>query len=171
VSAAINAKHSTAELYAAVEQSVHHWIDLANQHLPNTTPYPALSFRASGSRAGAVFLHQGRINFNRTLLTAYPDDYFNEVIPHEVAHWAVHRNFGRVKPHGKEWQHVMSDIFGVEPKTTHQLDTSVLNRKTFKYVCDCSSHQLSVRRHNAICRNKVQYHCKKCNGVLTAFAE
>ncbi|KES14883.1 SprT-like family, partial [Gilliamella apis SCGC AB-598-P17] len=47
------------------------------------------------------------------------EDFINEVVLHELAHLITFQYVGKVKPHGKEWQYVMSKIMKKEPKVTH----------------------------------------------------
>lgn len=128
---------------------------------------PNITFRRSGKNAGAAFLNQNRINLNPVLYVNNPQVFITEVIPHEISHLLVYRLFGKVKPHGKEWQSMMSQVFELEPKTTHSLDLSPLNIKSFEYVCNCRSVELSTHRHNKVLRGKVKYRCKDCGTELT----
>ncbi len=95
------------------------------------------------------------------------DAFLSDVIPHEVSHLLVWTLFGMVQPHGKEWQSVMRTVFNCSPDTTHQFDVKRVTR-TFRYVCECDSYELSTRRHNNIKRG-AKYKCKKCNALLRVF--
>ncbi len=65
---------------------------------------------------------------------------------------------------GKEWQAIMTDVFGCVPSTTHAFDVRHI-AKTYSYKCHCRQHALSTRRHNKILKG-MHYKCKQCNGVL-----
>ena len=94
------------------------------------------------------------------------DEFIRQVVPHELAHLIVYQMFGRVKPHGREWQLVMNKIFKLPADTCHQFDIKNVQGKTFEYCCACQTHFLSTRRHNRIVREKIEYLCRKCKGKL-----
>ena len=82
------------------------------------------------------------------------------------AHLLVYQQFGRVQPHGKEWQMVMQDLFQLPADTCHQFDTHSVRGQTFAYRCDCQTHQLSIRRYQNILRKSAVYHCRVCKKAL-----
>lgn len=149
----------------AVVDEVHRLIAIANNYFNATFAVPAVSFRRSGKNAGTAFLQQNRVNFNPVLLVENREAFFSEVIAHEVSHLITYRKFGRVKPHGAEWQAVMREVFRTTPSTTHNFDLSGLNIKTFDYRCGCQTIPLSVRRHNRV-REGSQYRCTQCKELL-----
>ena len=93
--------------------------------------------------------------------------FITHTVPHEVAHLLVYQLYGRTKPHGKEWQQIMNQIFDLTAKTTHQYDVSNVKGKTFTYACQCAEHQLTIRRHNKIVRDNIKYICRLCKHSLT----
>lgn len=109
-------------------------------------------------------MQQNRLNFHPILYKENTNAFLDDVVPHEVSHLLVWALFGRVQPHGKEWQSIMIDVFGRKPDATHQFDVKRVTR-SFLYQCNCDSHALSTRRHNNISKG-AQYKCKKCNAVL-----
>ncbi len=128
---------------------------------------PEVTFRRSGRNAGTAFLNQNRINLNGALFTENRDAFFSQVIPHEISHLLVWQLYGRVKPHGKEWQHMMEEVFNTPASATHSFDLAPLNLKTFRYRCNCDVIELSVRRHNNVLKGQ-RYLCRRCNSYLTA---
>lgn len=138
----------------------------ADAYFKRQFPRPELTFRRSGKNAGTAFLQQNRINFHPILYQQNQSAFIHDVIPHEVSHLLTWQLFNKVKPHGKEWQSIMVNVFQRSPKTTHNFDVKNVVGKQFAYQCKCSSHSLSVRRHNNILRG-TQYKCRKCNTVLT----
>lgn len=139
----------------------------ANTYFKRQFPRPELTFRRSGKNAGTAFLRQNRINFHPILYLQNQDAFVHDVVPHEVSHLLTWQLFNKVKPHGKEWQSIMIDVFHRQPKTTHSFDVKSVVGKQFEYRCSCSSHMLTVRRHNNITRG-TQYKCRKCDTILLA---
>jgi len=92
-------------------------------------------------------------------------------ISYELAHLIVYQVFGRVKPHGKEWQAVMTQLFNLPADTCHQFDVESVQGKMFAYQCECQTHYLTIRRHNRIQRDKIAYLCRKCQGKLVFHSE
>ncbi|MEM0909769.1 MAG: SprT family zinc-dependent metalloprotease [Pseudomonadota bacterium] len=137
-----------------------------------TTPYalpvlPTLSFNQRGMVAGAALLNKNHIRLNASLLEKHPTYFYNQVIPHELAHLAVYYHFGRVKPHGKEWKTVMTKVYALPPHRCHNLPAEDTSIRTFPYQCDCRQIQLSIRRHNKVIRGKATYTCNTCGTPLT----
>ncbi len=115
------------------------------------------------------------VKFNLHLLNENWQDYLDETIAHEVAHVVVtaqykHSNGRRPKPHGREWQMVMRNVFNTEPQRTHDYDVAACRVRTvkrYKYKCSCRTHMLTSIRHNRILRGEQVYHCRSCKGTLT----
>lgn len=141
-------------------------IIIAEQYFKRTFPFPTFNFEVRGTKAGVAYLQKNEIRFNRTLLLENSHTFIEQVVPHELAHLIVYQVFGRVKPHGKEWQFVMETLFQLPADTCHQFDVSTLQGKTFCYQCACQIHQLSIRRHNKIQRQRAVYHCRLCKQPL-----
>ncbi|MCU7554375.1 SprT family zinc-dependent metalloprotease [Alteromonas sp. ASW11-19] len=152
---------------AAVMQRVAHLYNEAQQHFQRRFPLPEITYRRSGRNAGTAFLNQNRINLNGPLFTANQSAFLAEVVPHEVSHLLVWQLYGRVKPHGEQWQYVMETVFDTPATTTHQFDLAPLNISTYPYRCQCDVVQLSVRRHNKVLRGQ-RYVCRRCNTSLVA---
>ncbi|MDC8830854.1 SprT family zinc-dependent metalloprotease [Alteromonas gilva] len=138
----------------------------ANAYFKRHFPLPELTYRRSGRHAGTAFLQQNRINLNPVLLQHNRDAFIGDVLPHEVSHLLVFQLFGRVKPHGKEWQSVMREVFKCAPETRHDFDLSPLKLRTADYECACGPIALSIRRHNAVLRGQKQYICRQCRQQL-----
>ncbi|WP_414827685.1 SprT family zinc-dependent metalloprotease [Alteromonas sp. H39] len=151
----------------AVKQRVSDLYHHAEGYFSRAFATPEVTFRRSGRNAGTAFLNQNRINLNSALFMENRAAFFSEVIPHEISHLLVWQLYGRVKPHGKEWQHMMEQVFNTPASATHSFDLSPLNLKTFRYRCGCDVIDLSIRRHNKILKGQ-RYLCKRCNNYLTA---
>lgn len=146
-------------------QHVEHCYEKADGYFGRRFPRPALSFRRSGKNAGTAFLQQNRINFHPLLLRDNSDAFMRDVIPHEISHLLVWQLYGKVRPHGSEWQAMMIDVFASNPSATHRFDTSALGAAEFAYRCGCDTVMLSQRRHNTVLRGG-QYRCRRCREVL-----
>ncbi|OBW91863.1 SprT family zinc-dependent metalloprotease [Gallibacterium salpingitidis] len=127
---------------------------------------PTISYKLRGMKAGVAYLQQWEIRLNPTLLLENQQAFIDEVVPHELAHLLVYKQFGRVQPHGKEWQMVMNKVFKLEARTRHQFAVESVQGETYPYRCACQLHHLTKRRHNKILREGVEYFCKKCKTKL-----
>jgi len=131
---------------------------------------PTYLFNQRGRSAGTAHLQDNLIKFNAILFVQNRDVFIQQVVAHEVAHLIVYQQYGNVRPHGKEWQHVMQIVFKRPAQTTHSLDTNDVIGQQFAYQCQCSRYQLTIRRHNKILKG-AKYACKKCRGELKISAQ
>lgn len=159
------------QLLDAANESLHQWLTVANDYFSVVHPKPEINFRLRGKSAGKAYLQLNEIRLNSVLFKENYQAFVNEVIPHEIAHLITFQHFGRVKPHGKEWKFVMSEIFRLPAKTTHQFDITSVAGKIFTYKCACNTHQLSIRRHNNIQKGKAEYRCRRCQAPLIFIKE
>ena len=139
---------------------------LAETRLKRQFPRPDINFKLTGKSAGTAHLQLNRLRFNGMLYQENSQIFLEEVVPHEIAHLLCFQIYGKVKPHGQEWQQIMWYVFGVEPKTTHNFDISSVKVKGFDYQCQCGTVELSIRRHNKIQRRQANYVCRQCHQVL-----
>jgi len=126
---------------------------------------PEYLFNQRGKSAGTAHLQRNIVKFNPILFAQNKNEFIKQVVAHEVAHLIVYQQYGKVRPHGKEWQHVMQKVFNCPALTTHSLDITDVLGKQFSYQCLCTTHQLSIRRHNKVLKC-VKYLFKVCKGVL-----
>lgn len=140
----------------------------AERHFSRPFPRPVVQFSLRGKSAGTAHLQTNRLRFNPVLLAENPQVFLAEVVPHEISHLLCYQLFGRVKPHGKEWQSIMVSTFNVVPKTTHQLNIQSVSGQQFDYFCGCGNTTLSIRRHNRVVRGQTQYRCRRCQQTLQA---
>jgi len=154
---------------------------LAEQNYAQSFPYDSLLINIRGKTAGQVRYYPNLtacrpvLRFNPTLLERYEQQFIDEVVPHECAHLVVYTlyqggfNFRKkIKPHGIEWQKVMTDLYGLDPKVTHSFSVDTIPKEKFIYQCDCEGvlHHLSIVRHNKILRQQAEYRCKNCQENL-----
>ncbi|MFC3120506.1 SprT family zinc-dependent metalloprotease [Agaribacter flavus] len=137
----------------------------------STMPKPSISLNQTGTIAGAAELQKNNIRLHPKLFEQNRQYFLQQVLPHELAHLVVYKYFGKVKPHGKEWQYLMQDIFHCPAHRTHKLDITQLGIKGFTYACDCGEIELSVRRHNKVKNKKQIYVCRTCKKELYFIAD
>ncbi len=127
---------------------------------------PIYQFDQRGKVAATAHLQRNMLRFNPILYCQNKDEFIQQIVAHEVAHLITFSLYGKVRPHGKEWQKIMQKVFTLNAKTTHSMDTKNVQGKLFLYHCLCTEHPLTIRRHNKVLKG-VQYHCKKCQSELT----
>lgn len=140
---------------------------LAEQHLTIVLPRPEILFNQRGKIAGSAWLHRNTLRFHPTIYQQNREHFLEHVVAHEVAHLIVWQQFGRVRPHGKEWQAMMIAVFSLPPERTHQYDTDNIGIKTIPYQCKCSILSFSVKRHNNVLKG-TSYLCRRCRQQLIA---
>lgn len=132
---------------------------------------PSVSCRLKGRTAGTADSARQRLRFNWQLLCENRQHFLGQTVPHEVAHWVVMEvvergGRQRVKPHGPEWQQVMTNLYGVAPDVTHRMDVSAASPMPWAYGCACDApHYLSTRRHANAQRGR-RYRCRRCGQEL-----
>ena len=149
-----------------VQRQLKRDLDKANAYFNKQFSPPSVNYAVRGVKAGVAYLQQNEIRLNPVLLAENGEAFIRQVVPHELAHLLVYQQFGRVQPHGKEWQMMMEQVLGVPAETTHCFDTQNVQGKRFAYRCGCQTHHLSIRRHNAILREQRKYLCRQCRGEL-----
>lgn len=133
-------------------------------HRPFTMPNVII--HKKGSVAGTAHLTQNTVKLNALLLLAHKHSFIKEVIPHELAHLLVYDLYGKVRPHGKEWQFMMQNIFNLAAKRTHNFELNHRTLPCFSYQCGCKIHHLSAIRHNRVQRREAEYRCLCCKKQL-----
>ncbi len=145
-------------------------LQLARQHFAIEFPEPKIVYQQRGTSAGTAWLQAWEIRLNPVLLLENQHTFIDEVVPHELAHLLVFRQFGQVSPHGREWRWMMGSVLQLPASRTHQFAVSSVQSKTFPYQCVCQQHQLTVRRHNRVLRGESEYRCRRCGEKLQFLA-
>ncbi|MGS0680468.1 SprT family zinc-dependent metalloprotease [Shewanella sp. 125m-7] len=149
-----------------IAQQVEHCYQIAENTLSKRFPRPVISFALRGKSAGTAHLQLNKLRFNAKLLNDNQQAFLDDVVPHEICHLLAFQLYGRVKPHGLEWQYLMQHLYGRTPRTTHSFDTTAVEGKTYEYHCLCGPIKLSIRRHNKVLRGQTHYRCRKCGHKL-----
>ena len=149
-----------------------YYIQQANQLMKLELSDIDIVFDLKGKASGMFVVKPSQIyiRYNEIVFSQYFEDAAVNTVAHEVAHYVVFSIFGgrKVKPHGREWKHVMS-LFKLKPEVTSRYDVSCLplkRQKRFSYICGCMTHQLSTTRHNKIQLRKMVYLCRQCRQLL-----
>lgn len=158
-------------LQQAIMDKVEVCYQQAESQLALHFPRPTVGFKLRGKCAGMAHLHHNHLRFNPELLVNNRDAFLTEVVPHEVCHLLVYQLFGKVKPHGKEWQNMMRELFNLSPRTTHDFDLSSSTQPQFLYQCHCGTITLSLHRHNKVVRGQTQYRCRRCKIQLSPLSK
>jgi SprT protein len=162
-----------AELQQAqVEERTEHFVCQAEGLFSRQFERIPVLFDLAGRTAG-MFKMVGRqrcIRYNPWIFAKYFDENLSDTVPHEVAHYIVHEVYGRrrIKPHGSQWQALMSQ-FGADAGVTFNMDLAGIpqrSQKTHPYRCDCRTHDVSTTRHNRVKRGSGRYQCRFCDGQL-----
>jgi SprT protein len=118
----------TKELHAAAERATSYWwtrFRRIYKTLPETVPPVKLNNRlkTTAGRAWLCERHLDRfIDLSTELLAEHPRAFFDEIIPHELAHIVAFHLF-KDNGHGPQWKDVMRRT-GVNGGRTHHLVNS-----------------------------------------------
>ncbi len=157
-----------SELLTTANTVIAQTISLAQNHFVEAYSIPSVALNQHGKIAGSAHLQKNLIKLNRKLFLQNQHAFVEQVIPHEVAHIVCFQKFGKVKPHGPEWQSVMRLVFNIPAEVTHKFDVKNVGMREFAYQCNCSELMLSATRHNKVTRGRQQYRCQKCRAILQA---
>ena len=125
-------------------------------------------FNLRGVVAGKANYKSRLLAFNLILAEENLINFFNDTIPHEIAHLYQRKIYPYSKPHGYEWKRIMLKM-GYNPTRCHNYDTQTIkqNRKPkikYIYSCKCNKKfELSELLHSRIKTGQIRY-CKTCKG-------
>ena len=113
-----------------------------------------------------------RIVINEALFLANQNDYFDEIIPHEVCHIAQYIVYpDELVDHGELWVELMNKL-GLKANVYHDLDISAVDNKVYRYTCCCGDgtryHQVPESKHKKLQQGKVQI-CGGCSTRIIYF--
>ena len=151
-----------------VEQRIAELYCRAERHFLKRFPRPELKMDLRGETAGQAWTERNLLRLNRQLLCENRQHFLEHTLGHEVAHLVAHQLFGRkIRPHGREWQFIMEDVFNLPANRTHSYDTSRTTKRPFLYSCSCEGKTipLTTIRHNRALKGTV-YLCASCKDPL-----
>lgn len=155
-------------LLQAVENRLAELYCLAERHFLKRFRRPRVLFNLKGETAGQAWPERNLLRLNQILLEENREHYLEHTLGHEVAHLVAHRIYGKnIRPHGKEWQQMMEQVFRLPARRTHSYDVSRASQRPFEYSCNCSDKtiHLTSTRHNRILKGTV-YLCTSCKSPL-----
>jgi SprT protein len=120
-----------------------------------------------GLNAGLAYNGDLKIVLSEVLFLANQGEFFEEIIPHEVAHIVQYILYPDEQvDHGVNWKNLMLQL-GLKPNVYHDLDISAVDKKVYRYTCCCSDgrryHQIPEAKHKQLQQGKVL----KCGGCST----
>jgi len=154
-----------------ITDKVNECLQIAEKFFNRPVPKPKVRFDLRGRVAGQAFYFKHWLRFNTVLFQENREDFLNQTVPHEVAHWIQDWLYGvgKTKPHGREWKGIMKTVFGLSPERCHSYNVENARTRTlpaaYKYKCSCTTHHLTIVRHRRI-QNGQRYKCRKCGSFL-----
>lgn len=139
---------------------------LAERHFSRCFPRPDVSFALRGKVAGVAHLQSNRLRFNPNIYQDNREHFLLQTVPHEVAHLLVYHLYGPApKPHGTEWQTIMTQLFQRPAQRCHSYQVPPVWKTLYAYACQCQQHDISPQRHARVQRG-YQYLCRRCRTEL-----
>ena len=126
-----------------------------------------------GLCAGLAYCSESRIVLNEALFLKNQDEFFNETIPHEVAHILQYVLYPKEKlSHGRRWKEIMIKL-GLKPSVYHHMDISAVDDKVYRYTCACDGgfryHQIPEAKHKRLQKSTRALQCGTCKTRIIYF--
>lgn len=140
-----------------IEQKLEESFKRAEEYYGKTFPRPGyILWKRNGTMGGYSWKFKNHMMFQLDFAEANEEDYLNQIVPHEAAHWIQDCIYGcgKTKPHGREWKNIMLYCFRLQPDRCHSYDSSVTKTKAavetpYIYCCGCigKEFKLSETKH------------------------
>lgn len=118
------------ELMKASEHWRCQWWARLVRNYPNLGPKPIVKInKRLKVTAGQMLVESRTMELSFDLLDLYPDQFWGNIIPHELAHMAAYdvygigKGQGRTAWHGKEWASIMLRL-ELQPETYHNMQNT-----------------------------------------------
>ena len=144
-----------------------HCYELAETHFGRRFPRPRVTLDLKGQRAGVAYLARNLLRFNGQMYQDHTEDFLQQTVPHEAAHLIADAVFGpRIRPHGPEWQGIMTELFGLPAKRCHDYPVQTRRVTRYLYQCGCPAPiPFTAQRHAWVARGR-RYQCRRCGDML-----
>lgn len=140
---------------------------LAEQHFGRTFERPRVTLELRGQKAGIAYLHRNELRFNAQLYRENHDHFLLQTVPHEVAHLLAQALYGdRIRPHGREWQGLMTGLFGRPADRCHTYAVPQRRSTRYLYRCACPDGMPFTPQRHALVRRGRRYSCRRCGDML-----
>lgn len=144
-----------------------HCYQLAEQRFSRPFARPSVTLDLRGQKAGVAYLNRNLLRFNAQMYRENHDDFLLQTVPHEVAHLIAHALYGgQIRAHGREWQALMTDLYGLPARRCH--DYAVAPRRSTRYLyrCGCPEGIPFTPQRHALVRRGRRYQCRRCGDLL-----
>ena len=153
-----------------MDQILHHLehcYQRAEQHFGRRFERPRVTLDLRGQKAGVAYLYRNLLRFNAQMYRDHRDDFLQQTVPHEAAHLIAHALYGeRIRPHGPEWQGLMTGLFGLPARRCHDYPVPQRRGPRYLYRCGCPEHIPFTPQRHALVRRGRRYQCRRCGDLL-----
>ena len=148
-------------------QRLEHCYELAEQRFTKHFARPEVRLDLRGQKAGVAYLHRNLLRFNRQMYEENREHFLKHTVPHEVAHLVAHVIYGnRIRPHGREWQDLMINLYGLPADRCHNYAVVPRRSTQYWYRCGCPERMPFTPQRHALVRRGHQYQCRRCGDRL-----
>ncbi len=140
---------------------------LAEAHFGRRFERPRVTLDLKGQRAGVAYLARNLLRFNGQMYRENTEDFLKQTVPHEAAHLIADAVYGAgIRPHGAEWQNLMTGLFGLPAKRCHDYPVQARRSTRYFYQCGCPGPiPFTAQRHAWVGRGR-RYLCRRCGDML-----
>lgn len=140
-------------------KKVEECMKIAEAYYGRSIPRPnKIHFKSNGSVGGWSNFSTKEMMFHLAFAEQNEHEYFNVIIPHEVAHWVADCVLGyditpkgKARHHGPRWKSVMVRVFNLPPTRCHNMSIDTIKTRVvrnWEYKCECRIHSLNTYKHN-----------------------
>ncbi len=152
----------TSELQAKVAAKIEETFDKLDFHAGY-----GIRYKRMGQCSGKYLRKYNILIFDPLYLQNHTEVYLNTTVPHEVCHLVQWLKYTEEKHHGPIWKALMHQAGVSSNRTTDAYETvRVRKTKTISYTCECTTHELTVRKATKFQDKKIRVSCKLCRAIL-----
>ena len=155
------------DLKTKIEQAVEDAYLKAEKFYNKKFPRVPVRYDLRGTCAGQSLTRRW-LKFNLQVALDNFDKYIDRTPAHEVAHQISKIHYGdQIKPHGREWKYVMTQVMKIPADRCHQFDVSKSRTtKSCPVKCACGEKTLGITRYKRMLSGEASYYCKNCKCAL-----